>query len=401
MKKVLTLLLALCLLLTGCRTAAPEETEQAAAYDWMAGESPVPEQRLGIKQQGIYGLENSYECTGDGVYFMTFGHGGGAYLLYGDHGSDTIIKLCGRADCTHNGSDCNAWFYNGFNVCWYDGYLYATEGPTLSRKLVRMNPDGTDRVTVLDTSPIYSASGCSGSNGCYVGNGLFVFCPGKIDDEGVMQSDLFYYKLDGSMEEPAQADFAHVAFSDGDDLLLAKNVQPTESELWRMSPEDGAGTFVTDITGPGYYASDAAYYFRDGKVCRTFYATGEEELLADTGLRGNYRLTGFADCFVIASRDSGADADRKLYIYNWAYELVETVELTYPHSGAACDLIAAETPERIILTFEPLGLPRYYLEKTEFGTGNAEIHEYNLPDLTEELAMLDEQLADEEWLDSN
>lgn len=396
MKKRMLALFFVLFLLAGCQTAAPEETSQTVTYDWMAGESPVPQERLGIKQQGIYGLENSYECTEDGVYFMTWGINGGEYLLYGDHGSDTIIKLCGRSDCTHDGGDCNARFFNGLNICWYDGYLYATEGPPLSRKLVRMNPDGTDRVTVLETSPIFSSSGYGGSAGAFVGNGVFMFCPGRLDSEGVMQSDMYYYKLDGSMEEPAQADFSYVAFSDGDDLLMSKNELPTEYELWRWNPEDGTGTFVTDVTGPGYYASDAAYYIRDGVVYRMSYAAGTEEALTDTGLLGNYRLMGFPDCFVIASRDDGAHADRNLYIYNWAYERVATVELTYPLSGAVSNLIAAETPERIILADGGLEVPRYYIEKSEFGTGSVTIYEYNLPDLTDYLEERAEELAGEE-----
>ena len=66
-----------------------------------------------------------------------------SFLLYGDHGSDTLVKLCGRPDCDHTGQDCNAYFpQSGSSVCYYDGYLYVT---TIGggAKLYRMNPDGS------------------------------------------------------------------------------------------------------------------------------------------------------------------------------------------------------------------------------------------------------------------
>ena len=46
----------------------------------------------------------------------------GFWLLYSEHGSDSVIKLCGRPDCQHNNSDCNAFFPIGINI-FLDGYV--------------------------------------------------------------------------------------------------------------------------------------------------------------------------------------------------------------------------------------------------------------------------------------
>ena len=69
--------------------------------------------RTGGKRDILNLTSNEFECTDDGAYFTTFGLY--AYVdlegslqtwpcsnfFYLDHGSDTVIKLCGRPDCTH------------------------------------------------------------------------------------------------------------------------------------------------------------------------------------------------------------------------------------------------------------------------------------------------------------
>ena len=123
-----------------------------------------------------------------------------------------------------------------------------------------------------------------------------------------------------------------------------------------------------------------------------------EEKLFDTGLTGKYYATILPDCIIVASKDFDNPSDKNLYFYNWNYELVDTVGITYPFMGyMVTDAIAAETAERIILTNSTLGLPLYYIEKSELGTGNAKIHSFKLPDLTTAEA---EYWEDQEWLNN-
>ena len=76
----------------------------------------------------------------------------------------------------------------------------------------------------------------------------------------------------------------------------------------------------------------------------------------------------------------GVDKDNQLYIYNWNYELVDTIELAF--SGIPYDQsLIAETSERLIFTDAIMSwVPKYYIEKSEIGTGNAKIHAFSLPD---------------------
>ena len=57
------------------------------------------------------------------------------------------------------------------------------------------------------------------------------------------------------------------------------------------------------------------------------YATQSEEVMVDTGLEGKYYLFVFPDCMVVASSGIGNAPDNQLYIYNWAYELVDVVRV--------------------------------------------------------------------------
>ena len=115
---------------------------------------------------------------------------------------------------------------------------------------------------------------------------------------------------------------------------------------------------------------------------RLNYKTRQEECLIETGLNGNYYVMCFPDCLVVADQSFTAE-DNHLYIYNWAYELVDTVELTYLHGGFFTDqALMAETMERFILTDGTSWIPKYYIEKKELGTGDVKVHAFDLPDST-------------------
>ena len=182
------LVLLLFLSLVGCeqnRQGGEEETEgtpESPSQTYSAGF--VPQERTGIREQYLAISGNSFECTDTGVYFMCQDIQGKSFLLYGDHGSDTLVKLCGRPDCDHTGQDCNAYFSStGTSVCYYNGYLYVTTSGGGAR-LYRMNPDGSDRVEVMDSSGANPGSGYSGTVDAMAWNGIFSFSRYKINEEG-------------------------------------------------------------------------------------------------------------------------------------------------------------------------------------------------------------------------
>ena len=68
-----------------------------------------------------------------------------------------------------------------------------------------------------------------------------------------------------------------------------------------------------------------------------------------------------------------------LYIYSWDFELLEKVEMPHPVKSGRT-ICSAETEDRLILAAQLFGV-QYYIEKSDIGTGNVEIHPYQLPDL--------------------
>ncbi|MBQ7344913.1 MAG: hypothetical protein IJW45_02490 [Oscillospiraceae bacterium] len=120
---------------------------------------------------------------------------------------------------------------------------------------------------------------------------------------------------------------------------------------------------------------------RDGAILRLICADQIETVMADTGLEGDYYLFCFPDCMVLASKEDREDDI--LYFYDWAFQLVDQVQIDYPHEVPAQFLIVAETVDRLILTDSFRNVPKYYIEKSELGTGGAKVHAFQLPELVE------------------
>lgn len=388
---------ALSLFLSGCQSenvpiiqdsTRPPEPEPVITYDWMAGESPVPSQRSGMCRACV--STNEVAVSPSGMYYLPHVSGtNDSYIVYADHGSNMFIKLCGRADCSHNNSDCNAHLNDGTHLSYYGGYLYAVAGGRMVTErceLIRMNPDGSNRMTTLDLYAFAKNQGGDFATCELITDGICIFAVYRWKGTGgtVTSSKMnyYFYKLDGSMKEPADLESSTgILYSCGDVLLAYRGEVRHGGEYgsyWNWDPDANALTYLTDHPGqPGWFGEEHAYYFKDGAICRLTYETQTEEVLVDTGLEGKYYLFSFPDCMVLASRDDSDSADNNLYIYNWAHELVETVEINYDHTGRTQFVLLSETAERLILTDRFEGKPLYYINKSDFGTGQAEIHKFS------------------------
>ena len=417
-KKLIALVLITMLLLAGCGTndlpeATTAPTEAQPQYDWMAAESPIPVRRTGLLRAGLNSVP--FDVTNDGLYYVSLPSNASpnSYILYSDNGSDMIIKLCGRADCTHDTKDCNAYVgsYCYAISCW-NGYLYAVieESGNLgedSLKLYRMNLDGSDRVVVLDLDQFALDNNLNFASYSLMTEGYLKFSIGHYEKQpdGSLQpesDEYYYFALDGSMAEPKilESEVGSL-YSCGDVILSLGEAQhgAVYGGYYDWHPETDTATYLCDHPGqPGWFGETEAYYFKNGSVYRLTYATGMEEKLFDTGLTGKYYAIILPDCIVVVSSDFEDLSDKNLYIYNWDYQLIDTIAITYPLMCFMVDMaIVAETAERIVLTNSTLGLPMYYIEKAELGTGNAKIHAFQLPYMTNAER---EYWEDQEWLNN-
>ena len=409
MKKVISLVMIVMLLLTGChfssgQSVATDATEAIAVYDWMAGESPVSPQRTGLFRAGLNIVD--HEVTASGVYFIYKD-----FILYSDDQSDSIIKLCGRPDCTHDTQDCNAYLKDGSQIAYCNGYLYAVTGNQSEEacKLVRMDLDGDNRVEILDLLKFAKENGGDFVVCEMVTDGTLLFSTyGWVEqDEGEFGGSwlkYYTYPLDGSASEPKAVESkGWFNYNCGNVILTYLTEAKYGGEYgsyWNWNMETDTLTYLCDHPGsPGYFGEEKGYYYRDGAVRCLNYATQEEKILIETNLIGDYYALCLPDCIVLVSRDSELEgADQNIFIYNWDFALVDQIKLDYPKTDNLRmeHTIIAENAERLILTTTFQGLPMYYIEKSELGTGKAKVYPFKMPDLTSEL----EYWEDQEWLEN-
>lgn len=411
MKKRYAIILAMFIFfVAGCSdveegTAILDSTEPSLTYTWMAGDSPVTAHRMGVTRAGVNNADHTISPSG--VYYMC-ATGSDAetgdmvtYLLYSDYGSDTVIKLCGRADCNHENVDCNSYFENGCNISYYNGYLYATNsyGSKCECILYRLDTDGNNRVELYDFSQFaveknldFAVCDMIDNGMCYVT--LYRWIEMEYDDgsKGLQGEavDTYLYKVDGTMEVPVLMESKCGPLYHCGEVFLALmsgtqngGFNGYDFSYWDYDPETDTITYLSDHPGiAGFYGKEYGYYFRDGAVIRLNYETRDEERIIETDLSGSYYAKCFPDCIVIASKESGANADKRLYIYNWGYELVDIVSLSFlPEGLSAHRALIIETAERLILTSDSFSnIPKYYIEKSELGSGDVKVHIFNLPD---------------------
>lgn len=360
-------------------TTIQTETVVSLTYDWTAGTSPIPDVRVGILENALGMTSNGFECTSSGAYFHADGLSAG-YILYVDHGSDAVVILCNRPDCTHDSYQCNAVIAEGVSVNYYDGHLYAVLGGTT---LIRMDLDGSNRERLVSASGIDLGTPQVGYTAPLVAGGCYFVGLDHLDSEGRTVSEIYYYKLDGSMEAMEKCTGALLFNNDGEEYIFN---QLNGIAVW--DPDTNEVTMKTEFLGYGYYGAEEAYYIDQGIVYRLTYDTGEKEVLLDTGLEGGHYLHCFPDFFVISNFPteeelfSGTFPEQQiLRFYNWNFESIGEVELTYPGATDVTKTICGETPERIYLMDSYYCVPRYYINKADLGTGDIQIHELELPDV--------------------
>ncbi len=383
------LLAVLMAVLSSCGTKAggpsgPSSVEaESPAYPWMAGESPIPDRHVGLSCD-LEGRQGGFACTETGYYIVGEDERDNKnYIFYGDYGSDTLVKLCGRPDCDHLNEDCNARFDSCDSV-YYDGsHLFVNEAPFPGKpRVIRMDLDGSNQEVVLDLADFVTSQMSFGNYYApHISNGVFFLCTTRLDESGNRVAAQIYYKLDGSMEEPAVVPgslLATLVECDSDGNFVDSHYYETV-RVW--DPETGEVHELTENRGSGYYGMEEAWYIKDGVICHLNYASGEEEALLDTGILPGeddfITLLCFPDCLVLHIQHQPKEhEDRRstFYFYNWAMEPVGDVTI----QGSWITL-CGETEDRLI--FNSDYLPWCYVDKADFGTGHIELHEFNMPDM--------------------
>lgn len=380
MKKIICVILAI-MLLCGCTSTTAEDGEAASIrYDWVADHSPIPDRITGIDLQGEDNVQNSFECSNSGFYAMCNG-----WMLYCDHGSDEIIKLCGRPDCTHTDENCNAYFEKGVNVCLEDGKLYVTINYT---DLVQVDLDGTNRVTVLKAAD-FSETGSNTIESPHIWSGIYNVGMGRLNEDGEYILDVYYAPLDTDGKSMMRTSRFIPVQNDGDAYIVS-TTEGMETLFWSWDPETNEKVYLTQVyvwDRPGYYGEEDAWFIENGVVYHLNYADGSSKTVLDTGLDGYHYLHCFPELFVISNAmdfwdEEPPSDEQNLYFYNWDFELIGQVTLPWLGNRPIC----GDTSDRIILSsHEYEFIPKYYINKSELGTENVQLHEFAWPEDFEDI----------------
>ena len=376
-------------------------------------DSPISGIRTGVFRRVTSLGNNEFECTDDGVYYLAdtlpgmydmTGEGNKKFEGYSDfiffcpHDSDTMIKLCGRPDCTHDSKNCNAAFFGGVvgGITYYDGHLYVStlfDDPLWLPTLWRMNPDGSGREMVLQVSSIVEGEnqymGCSGpffQNGVFEAGLLY-----GVSDGNASGCDWLYCRLDGKSKKLKLTDWG-MGWNDGFAMLCGSQQAPDGTidgnwHLYQWDPETDTSKQLVQLPEQiyGYWGTDAGYYFENGNVIKVNYPDGNRSVLFETGLTGKYLAQFYPDCIALLEKKSRSPEDPgMMYFYSWEGEKLGEVAIGV-NNELGISLFGGESKDRIMLRggFDT-SLPEYYIEKSDFGTGHIELHKFKYPDLDED-----------------
>ena len=276
--RILSLLLALLMLLSGCDLYQGGETGDYLEDSQNVSDGAISGRRTGILRQGIPGQSKTFEVTEDRVYFLVDTDLG--TILYSmEHGAEMLMPLCTLNGCKHDGPGCEAFFGTGGNVCFYEGALFVNAGT----RLYRMNPDGSNRMLILDVKEFAEEKELTfnGIAEAKLWNGVFSFylvtfgrkniTPKQYETpeytiEGPDFKYLFdyylpyYYLLDGTMEQPQTmveitkdgGEGSLIAqYNDGENFIMRGPGLEEKSEwdhLYTWDPQKNRYKWFADVT---------------------------------------------------------------------------------------------------------------------------------------------------------
>jgi hypothetical protein len=340
-----------------------------------------PEEYYTAFRQGESSV-SSYIVTPYGMYMNIR-----KYIYYSEKGNTEYIKLCNKPTCNHSTEDCNA-YTGAYQIGYYkDKIYYISRRDYYVNTLNCMNMDGTNHkeIKVLNNS-------CFSTFG-YFHNGYFYYIIGTpgVQAIGVTNDDNNLYRVkvdDNSKPEVVLTDdiiFNIQRFIVVDDIIyLTVYKQDTTAEcfLYSYSCKTGALTKIADNwSGNGFWGKHYGYcYLTNEGIYKYNVETGEVTL--EKAIKfDNHGYCGarfYPDyIYLIHNRNDDYRALREqdlvLYIYNWDYEIIETVLLDFINKGKIGNFIT-DVGNYIIFASDMDNKPDYYIDKSEIGTDKFAFH---------------------------
>ena len=443
MKKLLLFLLCLCLSLCipACGQDKPEGASAETSMSQNDREREEDE-RVGrfrqdlstnftLSDEGIYCVreELTVEYDEEGTPYEVDAR----FLLYCDNQSDTFIKACGRPDCRHNDHTCDAWLSPFTGIVYSDGkslyYIDRIPGATeaivrgrelnaeeigelerLPAALIRMDEDGKNRTKIADLYPAEEKGYFTGSRAEVYSLGYVQWdlCHSENEEQtyvnryGAIEDSAYLRKM--ADPEPEDVRSRSAVNTVGQEIYYlysgSAGDDPDESiynTIYKWDPAGNTMQKAGEVPAgkAGCYREEGAYYAENGEIKRWDYETHAEETLLDTGFNGADMVYGFPDCLMIMDRlVKGKDEEEQeaeLRFYDWDLKELGTCRIPLeeddvfrmPDGSVLRQVLWGETEERILFCKHwhvNVSVPAYYIEKSDFGTGEIRLHEYHFPE---------------------
>ena len=141
----------------------------------------------------IHGIAKSE----DGYYYLTYDIDG-TTLRYFDDTAKKSIAVCAKPDCTHDSSDCNAFYsmdYLSTPVYYYKGYIYMVRVDAGMAKVVRIQKDGSKRE---DVAELFANDGVTSISMVFHGDCIYAYDHlghTASDEVGKEVGDKLFFKI--------------------------------------------------------------------------------------------------------------------------------------------------------------------------------------------------------------
>lgn len=240
---------------------------------------------------------HSFAKTENGYYFVS---DTGQYLMYFDKESKDVIPVCGKADCQHNSSTCNAYLGQGqflLDTIYYNqGYIYLISYAGGYATLVQVNADGSGRKEVAKLMP---SDGGSSIRLVFHGNEVYVYdrganigsedekseCIIRVSLTSGEQETVYEYKGISATIDSAKS-FGNKLFFilyEGNRDKETKQLIIESKGLYSYDYDTGQTSEVTDKNIYDYYfdtQNQILYSFVKGEgLYKTDIESGEENLI--------------------------------------------------------------------------------------------------------------------------
>jgi hypothetical protein len=358
------------ILIAGCLVSCNEVSETAS-------NSPLvwkPEEYYTSFRQSESSIGRYIE-TPEGCYFSPLNK----YIYFSEYGNTKYVKLCAKPDCDHNSTDCNA--YIGYAIIgYYDGKIYYVSRTDLN--CMEMDGSGHRKVKIL-----YDGND---ANSGYFHNGYYYYIitkGGSFGFPGNTDNNLYRVKVDDDSKPEIIA--ANDVISSvnmftvvGDNIYLYDFISGHDYNLYEFSMKTKEWTLLTEKWmpfGACYFDEDHGYGYKNNLG---FYEYDLRERKLDFAKPIEFEDSGICDAhyypddiyLIYFYGENPTYENQILYIYDRAYNLLETVEsdtVAFSKNGGG---FVTDIGNYIIYSTSYLNKPDYYIDKSEIGTGNLIFH---------------------------